>query len=524
MKLDKTTLPLRQSCDRCHGQKLRCVRQSSSSATGVCDRCLRQGAPCVYSFSLPKGRRSTYAGSTTVQSESATSSRRPLSTIMDSTCASTPSSTPIPALELPTETSSKSASGARTPVSTISEHLNINSCPSFHHLQETGEQEPSSMVWLDKSLNFSLDGMGTSTINETDVNEAQSQLNLETFLNRSGFEDVNMSNIENIYAWPEHESVEEIQAGHHEILTNQDPVSSLPSQNHGQPPGQAFMNPIAAKDLPDYVNLESTDDFIARVSQLSASLHASYRATSDLTSKIGGIGPYSRRLPLFDEQSLRSASTWPAAPNTNINTYPLMSSEPSPLGLAMGSLVAPKTLGSILITTFSASHCLLQVLHEIKIINTTAQHNLSHSDIHDDAGSSTTTNPSNGTREVLDCQHSITVIRHLIIACYILVLKTWSALLVALQHDAELSAGSIPFPSFDNPDRERDGATPHPPILANMSLVLVVHLSSFLVDCLRNEMHRCSASKLEGSTDDSVMELESELRQLLARLRRTLHI
>ena len=47
----------RQSCDRCHKQKLRCIR-SKSSEGGVCDRCLSKRAQCVYSFSLPKGRPS----------------------------------------------------------------------------------------------------------------------------------------------------------------------------------------------------------------------------------------------------------------------------------------------------------------------------------------------------------------------------------------------------------------------------------------------------------------------------------
>jgi hypothetical protein len=49
----------RQSCDRCHKQKLRCTRENKGNG-GVCDRCLRRQAQCVYSFSLPKGRPSLY--------------------------------------------------------------------------------------------------------------------------------------------------------------------------------------------------------------------------------------------------------------------------------------------------------------------------------------------------------------------------------------------------------------------------------------------------------------------------------
>jgi hypothetical protein len=50
-------LPQRQSCDRCHRQKLRCIRNKDN--TDVCDRCLSKGAQCVFSSSMPKGRPST---------------------------------------------------------------------------------------------------------------------------------------------------------------------------------------------------------------------------------------------------------------------------------------------------------------------------------------------------------------------------------------------------------------------------------------------------------------------------------
>jgi hypothetical protein len=51
--------PTRQSCDRCHKQKLRCKRPDDGDMDS-CERCLRKGAQCTYSSSLPKGRPSTY--------------------------------------------------------------------------------------------------------------------------------------------------------------------------------------------------------------------------------------------------------------------------------------------------------------------------------------------------------------------------------------------------------------------------------------------------------------------------------
>ncbi|KAF7596233.1 hypothetical protein BBP40_002766 [Aspergillus hancockii] len=47
--------PKRASCDRCHSQKLRCLRRTSNEEDS-CSRCLRQGVECVYSSPLPKGR------------------------------------------------------------------------------------------------------------------------------------------------------------------------------------------------------------------------------------------------------------------------------------------------------------------------------------------------------------------------------------------------------------------------------------------------------------------------------------
>ncbi|KAF4342188.1 hypothetical protein FBEOM_3869 [Fusarium beomiforme] len=49
----------RQSCDRCHSQKLRCTPHGGSR-TGACSRCFRHGTQCVYSLSRPKGRPSLH--------------------------------------------------------------------------------------------------------------------------------------------------------------------------------------------------------------------------------------------------------------------------------------------------------------------------------------------------------------------------------------------------------------------------------------------------------------------------------
>ncbi|OQE42163.1 hypothetical protein PENCOP_c004G01025 [Penicillium coprophilum] len=55
----QTETPMRHSCDRCYSQKLRCARTGIEN-TGACICCQRKHVPCIYSFSLPKGRPSVY--------------------------------------------------------------------------------------------------------------------------------------------------------------------------------------------------------------------------------------------------------------------------------------------------------------------------------------------------------------------------------------------------------------------------------------------------------------------------------
>ncbi|EFR01006.1 hypothetical protein MGYG_04008 [Nannizzia gypsea CBS 118893] len=44
----------RQACDRCHGQKLRCMRAQQSP--GPCQRCLLAKKECTFSYRLQMGR------------------------------------------------------------------------------------------------------------------------------------------------------------------------------------------------------------------------------------------------------------------------------------------------------------------------------------------------------------------------------------------------------------------------------------------------------------------------------------
>lgn len=46
----------RLACDRCHGQKLRCSRSSTTASNGACQRCIKAKTHCQYSSPLRLGR------------------------------------------------------------------------------------------------------------------------------------------------------------------------------------------------------------------------------------------------------------------------------------------------------------------------------------------------------------------------------------------------------------------------------------------------------------------------------------
>ncbi|KIW20960.1 hypothetical protein PV08_01539 [Exophiala spinifera] len=65
----------RSACDRCKGQKLRCVRAAATSGNDACVRCLRAGAACVTSQARPVGRPRALEREESSYTSSATRSR-----------------------------------------------------------------------------------------------------------------------------------------------------------------------------------------------------------------------------------------------------------------------------------------------------------------------------------------------------------------------------------------------------------------------------------------------------------------
>ncbi|KIN06914.1 hypothetical protein OIDMADRAFT_46831 [Oidiodendron maius Zn] len=206
--------------------------------------------------------------------------------------------------------------------------------------------------------------------------------------------------------------------------------------------------------------------------------------------------------------------------------------------------------------TFSASHQLLEILQHLQRASesdasssssscSSSYHSHSHSHSHSQpvtslnplpsAPAPTPRSRSPGPSPITDFppaqahpplhthQHrhqrgnSDAVVHHLILACHSLLLNIYSPLLVALQRDAASTASAAEGLGFLAPS------------LVDVRLVLVVHLTTYMIDRLHNGVHAylsmCGGDlNTTPMTRQTTVDLEAEIQERLIRLRRTLHI
>ncbi|KAI0376193.1 hypothetical protein F5Y04DRAFT_267013 [Hypomontagnella monticulosa] len=422
------TLPNRQSCDRCHKQKLRCTRQGSGEADS-CIRCLRQGVRCVYSATLPKGRPSAH--------RQATNSSAPLA----------PVPAPVPTT-LPPPTSDPSPSHPLAP-----------SVPFLPLPMAAGAEDAAGDMWI-------LDGLEP---------------------------------------WP--------------------------SSDEG------------VADAPD--NTNSADD-IAQLSELSVRLYPLYRLTCSLSSTNSPGEPVS---PLINNTVFESLAAFLVSGNNPTQHTTPMGALPSPASTC-GNPNSTNTLHD----TLAASRHLLEILRRLQVsegpmrANTGfwAPFNNQPATSHPRSMSMSTSIsiesllPDLGTGGMASnhAHHpppltasSGAVVRHLVLACHTLLLETYCALFVALQHDADLLRDRSYFPASDF---DTDAG-----VLTDMRLALVVQLSSYFIHRLRQAVGPYLSARIpplqdrpyqlnmSASPTDSlgpICDLEIQVQQRLARLRQTLYI
>ncbi|KFY27610.1 hypothetical protein V493_03398 [Pseudogymnoascus sp. VKM F-4281 (FW-2241)] len=555
-----STPPRRQSCNRCHGQKLRCTR-SNNSEMGACNRCLRQGALCVYSSSLPKGRPSMYR-------------------LAD---ASTASSNPAPVPRMPT-----------TPISPGTHHLlppdplPAANCNSI----STNDIKTNTIASVD--VNTDTDGK-----QNTDANAANANVNTGANTIVDMNDDTIMFGSLEPSTWPWvaplnwsdmlidgddrdshlHSSVVDHQMDPGAVYSSDLPsfVGSDSSRNsdggssargrpmsptHGGHYPRSYLFDISANSS---VNIDNNGpEFgIAQLSQLSTRLSPLYRSSCNLVDAAESPSQlrdryHARRSPLLDDAAFESVTSWLVHVPTNVNfLFPDNLQTPSQ---------ERTTIGGILHDTFSASHHLLEILQGLQVdVESGAPYNTSTVSMSTSASteggenrdfwasntpqsfvSATSENLSyfelsNGsashTRRPSQCYN--TVVRHLVIACHTLLLNIHVAVLIVLQHDADLRTFCPPLRNVEA-DAYMEAA-----VLADIKLVLVLRLCSHLIkrqhqavdlylspqppllSSQENDFTAFHEHSMDASTAANrklVSDLEINVKQRLDRLQQTLHI
>ena len=461
-------LPQRQSCDRCHKQKLRCTRENNRDG-GVCDRCSRKRVQCVYSFSLPKGRPSVY--------------------------------------RLPDEATTNRING---PKSSGMEHEPVNPTAS------------NADADTDASTRMTVDAVQVTnpSTHEHSVLAGLMDTSMDVstgtwpWLDTSGWDDMQPE-----IDWSSHDlsSVDAVLASPNafgnnssarEELDSPSPTHPLyppsPRHPHAYPHDQSGGGSFEKHDHSTRSNmgtsiggggdgttnmsLEKNMNYpclvIAQLSQLSTRL-SSLRYSSYILANAAESSscclPSGRQKPLIDAAAFETVAAWLAHghDSPNMNVHPSVHTPAQSQGPYPSPAPVTKSRGGhgILHDVFSASHRLLEILRHLQVRDITEPFNSSTapSAFPPSAAPSGQSSvylrlikgpwssaPSSGSQQ--HSYNTMQIIRHLVVACEALLLEIYMAVLTALQHDV------------------LHGTSMNTTALGDVRLVLVVQLCSYLIE------------------------------------------
>ena len=459
--------PQRQSCDRCHKQKLRCTRENNREG-GICDRCSRKRVQCVYSFSLPKGRPSVY--------------------------------------RLPDDATANRING---PKSSGMEHEPLNPTAS------TADADANASA----KMNVDAIQVTDPSTNEHSVLAGLMDTSMDVssgtwpWLDTSGWDDT-----QPVIDWSSHDLgfVDAVLASPNAFGNNGSaPEEINPSPTHppyppsprdphayphGQPGGGTFEKYDGSTrtnmgtrigsggDGTTNMSLDKNMNYpslvIAQLSQLSTRLsslrYSSYTLANAAESSSSRL-PSGRQIPLIDAAAFETVAAWLAHGHdaANMNVHPSIHTPAQSQGPYPSPAPVTKSRGGhgILHDVFSASHRLLEILRHLQVRNIAEPFNSStapapftpsaapsgQSSVHlkliKGPWSSA---PSSGSQQ--HSYNTMQIIRHLVVACEALLLEIYMAVLTALQHDA------------------LHGASMNTTALGDVRLVLVVQLCSYLIE------------------------------------------
>ena len=568
----------RQSCDRCHGQKLRCIR-AGSSGTDACNRCLRQGAHCVYSSSLPKGRPNIYR-------------------LADaSTAPSNPSATTTPVTP---ELQGRAHSGPYTPGAEANHHKSNMS----------GHEDPMAMDTFSSSITWpSLHPLNWNDmqidLGEQDSSHWASASHPMVVHHHTDPSASFLDPFPNLLNWVSPTNSEtdgSVRGG---------PSSPNRPQVHGHGLGSdIFDNSSNTSSSSSSISSSSNSSIIAnnigpqagiaRLSQLSTRLYPLHRSSLTLAETAGSSNqPGDRKetapRPLLDDAAFRSVAGWLVHVPSSMNRA-------SETGHRKHALEAITT-GDTLHDAFSASHQLLEILRclQADVVTSLSTPSISASTSSNAAGaqidnnwtcntitpqsssnpeepeqqqqqrqqqqqqqhnkepfnppSSSSSSSSSSSPPSSYTRSSNTVIHHLVHACHTLLLDIYVAFLIALQDDADRwsSSSSSCRPAAAAAVDDAAAAA-----LADIPLVLAIQLCSYLIERQHQAVNRflslsqqqqqqqqnqssrepgsgsgsgsrqpsppAAAAAATTNREEVMSDLETEVQQRLGRLRQTLRI
>ncbi|KAI1350264.1 hypothetical protein F5Y01DRAFT_286860 [Xylaria sp. FL0043] len=508
--------PMRQSCDRCHKQKLRCTREASTNS-GACDKCIRKRAQCIYSFALPKGRPSRYRASS-VQIEAPLSNPHQPGP-----------SQPVPVSSIPRPDQQDAASPSRSPSPNQSPKLvSRGEVPTIGDNGGTEEDEAAAPLTNVPPLDLSdpILAAQDSYTGNWDWNGATSLthhgLDWDYSVHTAAYDDASALGIAAFAALLNQPMMgDRAVDGLQQALTSSSsqplPVGTAPRMDNG-----SLVESDTALGLP-HMKFDP-DLFISELSKLSARLSTLRRSCYNVVAALEGPTSACPGLqqPLLHEVNFKVACNWLAQGPDNMDSPPS-----APTLDAQTTASQSKEVGLLLHEVYTASYLLLEILRSLQAnlsflspaeSNSTPSATSSESSyfqIHAGQVSPSlsvlpslsapfrqglVTSDRNSPNEGND------VIHHLVMACHTMLLTIYIALLLILERETDFSIRTNTL------------------VLGDIRLVSVVQTCSYLIKRLHQSMDSylplqpASHSLSAPNSREAMRDLQKQIKDLLERI------
>ncbi|KAF2678707.1 hypothetical protein K458DRAFT_435701 [Lentithecium fluviatile CBS 122367] len=329
-----TGTPQRQSCDRCHKQKLRCIRNKSNG--DVCDRCFAKRATCVYSSSLPKGRPSLRRLTVEGTNNGNTAAAEDTSKTQEVT-------RPLP--------KSRPASTETTAPTILPQLMDTSIDMSMCTWPWMG-----TTSWEETQPDMSWDGLNFSRADADDL--------LATFEgDGSAREELDAFSSTTSPSTPSPPHIRNYNFG-------QPGIGNYERQNGGT--GNNMESGMGGNTMSMFPD-KGASVVIGQLSQLSvhlSSLRSASHTLAQAADSSFGRGPNEGHFPLIDSAAFESVTAWLAHEQSSANLNPRQSIHvptdiPNPWPNP-GNLTKPRSGPNILRDVFASSHRLMEILRHLQ--------------------------------------------------------------------------------------------------------------------------------------------------------------